>query len=214
MKHQIAELFMTGRTRNLPKGQVIIFEGDPADTLYYIIEGYVKVYSILHTGVERIINIEGPGDFFPLTSYLSGSGAVRYFYECMGDVKLQIISAEKLRDKIKGNFDFAQMLISYSNFKQQKFLQRINTLSVNNARRKVVALLAFLLEKTGEKTPISQLSITLTQQDIANMCALTRETTSAQLVRLRREGVISGAKKIVIDKPKLEKLKDKFDITD
>ena len=213
MKYQIAELFMTGRTRNLPKGQVIIFEGDPADTLYYIIEGYVKVYSILHTGVERIINIEGPGDFFPLTSYLSGSGVVRYFYECMGEVKLQIISAEKLRDKIKGNFDFAQMLVNYSNLKQQRFLQRIDILSVNNARRKVVSLLAFLLEKTGKPETLSQLSITLTQQDIANMCALTRETTSAQLIRLRREGVISGTKKMMIDTRKLDKLKDKLDIT-
>jgi CRP-like cAMP-binding protein len=187
----IAEIFKKGRIKHLPKGQVVIYEGDPTTSIYFIQKGYVKVYNIFNGGEERIIFIYGPGDVFPLTSYLSGSGVVRYFYECMSDAQLYVLGAEELRAKIKNNFDAGEALVNYSNQIQNQFMERIDNLSINDARRKIIALFSFLIDKTGKPAAMTQLGINLTQQDIANMCAITRETASAQILKLKRQGVIA-----------------------
>lgn len=201
------DLFADSRLRKLPKGQIVIYEGDSVDHLYYIVNGFIKVYNILSNGSERTIFIYGPDDLFPFTSYLSGSGVARYFYESIAETEVYSISPKRLEQKVRGNFEIGEALIQYSNSVSQQFIQRIDILSVNDARRKIIALLAFLATKTGNDGDISTLSIPLTTQDIANMCGLTRETVSIQLARLRRAGIVSGGRSLVIDTVKLNKLK-------
>jgi CRP-like cAMP-binding protein len=209
---QIADLFKTGITRKHQKGQILIYEGDPVSQIHYIEEGYVKAYSIQNNGTENIIFIYGPGDVFPLRTYLSGKRIIRYFYSCISDVHIRAIPGERLENQIKNNIEVAELLVEYAYQINQQFFERIETLSVNHAQRKVIALLAFLVEKTGSKELMSELDIPLTQQDLASMSGLTRESISRQLTSLRKQGLItkktSGTIVINIDKLKefLEKL--------
>src|ERR1700689_1629580 len=119
------------------KGKILIYEGDVINKLYYIQEGYVKVYNILDSGSEHIIFVYGPGDIFPFTSYLSGSGTARYFYECMTDAKLQVMSIRDFEDRIRGNVDAGEALITYTSSVGLQFMRLIDVLSVNDARRNV-----------------------------------------------------------------------------
>ena len=203
----IQALFSNARLRKLPKKQIVIYEGDPVECLYYIISGYVKVYNVLGGGVERTIFIYGPGDMFPFTSYLSGAGAARYFYECMTETEVYTIAPSKLEQKVRDHFEIGEAVINYTNNVSQQFLRRIDILSVNDARRKVIALLDYLVSTVGTSDNPSRLKIPLTTQDIANMCGLTRETASVQLGRLRKEGIVSGSNSLKINVNKLEKLK-------
>lgn len=205
-------IFTDARTRNLPKEQVLIYEGDVVNKLYYIREGYVKVYNILDSGSEHIIFVYGPGDIFPFTSYLSGSGTARYFYESMTEVKLKVMAIKEFERRIQGNLQAGEALIAYTTRVGLQFIQRIDVLSVNNAQRKVIAILAFLIHKTGSEDNYTRLDIPLTTQDIADMCGLTRETTSLQLTQLRKEGIVSGSKNLVINTTKLSKIKDELTI--
>ncbi|MBI4033519.1 Crp/Fnr family transcriptional regulator [Candidatus Saccharibacteria bacterium] len=209
----IRELFGGSILRKLPKKQIVLYEGDPIENLYYIVNGYVKVYNILGNGTERTIFIYGPGDIFPFTSYLTGSGLARYFYECMTEVEMCVASPENVEAKVRGNFELGDALIHYTNSVSQQFLSRIDILAVNDARRKVIALLAFLVDKTSDGDGQSRITIPLTTQDIANMCGLTRETTSVQLSRLRKSGILSGSRNLVVNMAKLEKLKPRLAIS-
>jgi CRP/FNR family transcriptional regulator len=200
-------LFESSPLRASTKGQILIYEGDPIRKLYYIITGYVKVYNILDNGSESIIFVYGPGDIFPFTSYLSGSGAARYFYECMTDIKFKSIMPKEFELKVKDNIKAGEALINYTSAVGEQFIQRIDVLSVNSAQRKVIALLAFLIDKTGSKDEYARLDIPLTTQDIADMCGLTRETTSLQLGELRKKGILSGSRNLIINSTKLSKIK-------
>ncbi|HEX5394933.1 MAG TPA: Crp/Fnr family transcriptional regulator [Candidatus Saccharimonadales bacterium] len=198
--------------RKLPKGQLLIYEGDPIDHLYYIVSGYVKVYSIMISGSERTIFIYGPGDLFPFTSYLTSSSNARYFYECMTEVEIYAMTPANFEKKVRGNFTIGEALVHYTNMVSQQFLARIDVLSVNDARRKIIALLAFLIDKCGDGGNPAKICVPLTTQDIANMCGLTRETASVQLSKLRKAGVISGTRNLIINVAKLEKLKPQLAI--
>ena len=52
------------RLRKHPKGSVILFEDDPGDALYVVIEGQVKVVLIGEDGREVILATLADGDFF------------------------------------------------------------------------------------------------------------------------------------------------------
>lgn len=203
----IYKIFEDAGAKNLPKGQILIYEGDVVNRLYYLVGGYVKVYGIQDNGSENIIFVYGPGEIFPFTSYLSGSGTAQYFYECMTDVSLKYIPSKLFERRVQGNIKAGEALITYTTTVGQQFMQRIDVLSVNDARRKVVALLAFLIQKTGSKDNLIRLDLPLTTQDIANMCGLTRETTSIQLTKLRKNGVIYGSRNLTINNTRLDRIK-------
>lgn len=153
MNEVIQQLFVNGRVRRLPRGQIVIYEGDPVTNLYFLAAGYVKVYSILASGSERIIFIYGPGDMFPITSYLSGAGVTRYFYECLTEAEMRLIAPEYLRNKIKDNLELGEALMQYANFMNQQFVARIDMLAAAGAKYKIIALLEFWSVKPVRARP-------------------------------------------------------------
>src|ERR1700728_4796753 len=45
-------------------GEMIFSQGDPADSVFYIVDGNVKITVISEQGTEAVIAILGPGQFF------------------------------------------------------------------------------------------------------------------------------------------------------
>jgi CRP-like cAMP-binding protein len=201
------EIFKGVPERQLHKGQILIYEGDAVRNIYRLLKGYVKVSYIQPNDTRRTIIVYGPGDLFPLVSFLSGSGITRYFYECMTDVELQVMPQQSFQDKIRGDLELGEKLITYSYTMSLQFAERIEVLSAHSSRHKVASLLSYLAAKTGqERKGQIRLDIPLTSQSIADMCGLTRETASVQLQQLKEEGVISGRRHLLLDKKKLQKL--------
>lgn len=201
------ELFDRLPIRNFQKGQILIYEGDMVENIYFLIKGYVKVSNIHTNGTKRTIVVYGPGDSFPLASFLSGQGITRYFYECMTDIELKVMPQQVFQEKIKGHLEWGEKLIAYSYNISLQFVERIEALSANSARQKVAAMLNYLSAKTGQKTDGKiRLEIPLTSQDIADMCGLTRETASLQLQRLKKDGIVSGRRHLLVNDKKLQKL--------
>jgi CRP/FNR family transcriptional regulator len=204
------EVFRDLPSRKLNKGQILIYEGDVINNIYLLMSGYVKVFNIHFSGAQRTIIVYVPGDAFPLTSFLSGQGTARYFYECMTDVELKTMPQRNFQEKIKGNLELGEQLITYASQLNDQFVERIEILSAQSARHKVAALLNYLAGKTGENsTGKTRLDLPLTSQEIADMCGLTRETASMQLQRLKKEGVVSGRRNLTIDDRKLAKIMER-----
>lgn len=194
--------------RRFRKGQILIYEGDPVENLYLLLSGYVKVSNILQSGNQRTIIIYAPGDMFPIDALLTEGAAARYFYECMTDIEVRVETQRQFQEKLHDKLEIGEEIIAYATKINQQTAQRVETLTAESARHKVVSLFNYLADKAGsEKAGKIQLNIPLTSQEIANMCGLTRETTSVQLLRLKSARVISGRRFLVIDPVKLAKLK-------
>jgi CRP-like cAMP-binding protein len=201
----ITDLFKETHLKEYPKGQMLYYEGDSIELLHCIETGYVKVYNISHGGSERIIFIYGPGDVFPLMSYLRGDTSLHWFYSTMTSVSLRSIRPKLLMDRMRNDILVGEALANYAISISDEFIQRIEMLSVNDSKRKIVALLAFLVKKAGAGRPHCEIGVPITQQDMADMSGLTRESTSRQLVNLRSVGLLIGpSNKLVVDLVKLE----------
>ena len=58
------EMFRNGHRRNVAKGQVILKEGDPPKSLYFIMSGAISVELRNWHGQEALLALMHPGDFF------------------------------------------------------------------------------------------------------------------------------------------------------
>jgi len=58
--------------RKYKKGQIIFFEGDPGEAVYFVKEGKIKIYKSDPEGREYILHIFGPGNIFAETVLLGG----------------------------------------------------------------------------------------------------------------------------------------------
>ena len=75
----IDHIFSHIHCRNFPKKTQIVTEGDDSHSLYFLIEGRVKIYLDDDNGKEIIVNIHQPGDFFGELGLIK-SILVQYLY--------------------------------------------------------------------------------------------------------------------------------------
>src|SRR4030065_674185 len=54
------------------RGDIFVFEGAPADVLYFVVDGVVKVFKTSADGKEQILRIIRPGDSFNDVPVLGG----------------------------------------------------------------------------------------------------------------------------------------------
>ena len=62
--HQL--LAASVQIRHYPKGKVVFVEGEPADRLYAIVRGRVRIYQSLTDGREYTLEILGPGELLAI----------------------------------------------------------------------------------------------------------------------------------------------------
>jgi CRP/FNR family cyclic AMP-dependent transcriptional regulator len=59
----LAEFVRLGQTRVFPKGTIVVTEGEPAEVLYVIQEGRLRVFVSDEAGKEVVLNMLGPGEY-------------------------------------------------------------------------------------------------------------------------------------------------------
>ena len=72
-EQELVALAASSITRVVPKSTVVIHENDPADSLFIIQNGKVKVYCSDKSGKEFIMNTQGEGDYFGELALLDDS---------------------------------------------------------------------------------------------------------------------------------------------
>jgi signal transduction histidine kinase len=63
-EEDLDELARAAAERSFPTGTVICQEGEPGDTVYFIVEGYVEIVKQLDDESERHLHDAGPGEYF------------------------------------------------------------------------------------------------------------------------------------------------------
>ena len=67
----------TARRRRYARGEVLVHEGDPSDSLHLVADGRLAIRVSTADGDTAMLNVLGAGDFFGEVSLLDARGAVR-----------------------------------------------------------------------------------------------------------------------------------------
>jgi CRP/FNR family transcriptional regulator len=165
------------------RGEILLFEGEPAETLYFVVSGAVKVFKTSADGKEQILNIIRPGESFNDVPVF-GDGANLASAEAMGAVTLNLIKKSDLEIILREHPQVALNVILVLSKRVQHLISLVEDLSFRHVTSRVAKiLLEYAGDRSGEKPR-------LTQQEMAAMIGTAREMVGRSLKTLEEDGKI------------------------
>lgn len=179
--------------RTYPEGQIIIFQGAQIIETYVIKKGYVIVYDISPDGDRKVLMILKKGQMLPLIWSNKSRKIMRYFYEALTDVEVSVYRTKDIRTLAHEDLETATMLLDYYVKKIEVLTLRLHTIEGTSAKHKIAELFIYLKRACGRRLEPGKFMIRpeLTQQLLAEMCGISRETVSINLKELTDTGAIS-----------------------
>lgn len=169
--------------KSVARGEVIIFEGEPATAIYIVISGVVKVFKTSTDGKEQIIYLARPGDSFNDVPVFNG-GLNLASAEAMTQVNLCGIKKDELEAILPGNPKLAENVLKVLSQRVEQMVSLVEDLSFRRVTGRVAKILLENAEDTtGQKHR-------LTQQEMAAMAGTAREMIGRSLKLLEDEGKI------------------------
>jgi CRP-like cAMP-binding protein len=186
-----AFLASVGEGRSILKrrvGQTIFSQGDPADALFFLQKGKVKVTTVSQQGKEAVVAILGAADFF-------GEG-------CLAGQPLRISTVAALADCSIARLDkiavinvlheqpaFSELFMTYLLARNIRMEADLIDQLFNSSEKRLARLLLLLANFGKEGAPQPVLG-KISQETLAEMVGTTRSRVSYFMNRFRRLGFI------------------------
>ena len=169
--------------KTLQRGELVLIEEEPAEVLYFVASGAVKVFKTSAEGKEQILNIVRPGESFNDVSIFDG-GPNPASVQAMGPVVLYGIRRSELEVILR---DHPQVALNVTKVLAGQ-ARHLGSLVEDLSFRHVIGRVAkILLEHAGDGTGARP---RLTQQDMAAMAGTVREVVGRSLKALEDDGAI------------------------
>lgn len=190
-KTQEFEIFYKQFTiRKYKKGEMLIRADDDPLGIFCLTKGYVRQYTISKTGFELTLHILRPISYFPMVWAVNGTPNV-YFFEALTEVEVGRAPRDQVVNFIKDKPTIIFELLSELIEDYAESLTRIEHLVFSDAYRRVISVLLYISKHFGEKTDKGVIvNHRFTQQDIATLVGVARETASNEMVKLEKKGLI------------------------
>jgi CRP/FNR family transcriptional regulator, cyclic AMP receptor protein len=186
-----------------PRGASIFREGEPADSLYVLKKGMVRLISLSDQGRETILHILKPDELF---GELLLSEQKRPFTAiAIEDSQVTIISQESFVELLSTvptvALNFIRLLSKRLATAERGLAEFSHTWSYHRLAR----VLLQLSEKYGQEAPGGTLiNVHLTHEDVANLIGTSRETVTTQLSKFTRMGLLRReARHFIVARSKL-----------
>lgn len=177
-------------TREYKKGEILIRADDNPQGIFCLTKGYVRQFTISKTGIELTLQILKPITYFPLIWAVNGAPNI-YFYEALTPVEVGRAPKEQVMSFIKDKPSIILELMSKLLGDYAEILSRIEHLVFSDAYRRVISVLLYIAKHFGEKEGKGIIvNHRFTQQDIATLVGVARETASVEIGILEKKGLV------------------------
>jgi CRP-like cAMP-binding protein len=170
------------------KGQGLFAQGDPADSVFYIQEGQVKVTVLSEQGKEAVVAMLGAGDF-------CGEG-------CLGGQQVRMASVVAMTDCVAARMEKAAVIRRLHDDQEFSELFTAHLLARNirveadlvdqlfHSSEKRLARLLLILANFGKEGKPETVIPPISQETLAEMIGTTRSRVSFFMNRFRQLGFI------------------------
>ncbi len=184
------------------RGETIYLPGDQSDAVYFVKMGRVKLSHRDRSGKKMTIRVCGLGKPFGVMAAM-GEEARPFEATALDDVWLCWVERERFARFAEFHPQIALRIAKIVGLHRQELENRLADLLFLDVRARLARTLLKLAEKYGRKVDDGiQVQVRVTHRDIAELIDSTRETTTAELNRLNREGIVTRRRgKFVIRNP-------------
>lgn len=189
VQQTIIDFFETYPVRQFSKSHIFIQPHEPLHHIYYLESGLINQYDIASNGNEIIVNVFKPGSFLPMSAIINKSSN-RYFFEAATMVTVRIAPAanglEFLQDNPQVVFDLLRRVYRGTD----GLLQRMTHLMGGNAKSRLLFELVTCAQRFSHPAPQNKRLLELTENDLAKLSGLSRETVSRTIQQLKKDGLV------------------------
>ena len=189
----------------LPAGKTLFSEGDPADALYHLTDGTVRLVKLLGDGRRQIMGFAFAGDLLGL--------GVRDGFSCNAEA---VDDARICRFPVK---DLNRLFRSYPEMERRLLDTARRRLAADQdqmlllGRKSPIEKLASFLLNASERArvagrPDNPILLAMSRGDIADYLGLTVETVSRSFSRLKADKVITLPEPTLVRLVDLDRLED------
>jgi CRP-like cAMP-binding protein len=181
------------------KDQFIYFPDEPAQYIYMIADGRVRIGNYLDDGKEVVTAILGMGEIFGELA-LAGEEKRRDFAQAMDDkTTVCPLSIDELKQLMYGNQELSFKMLKLVGLRLMKLERKLELLVFKDARTRIVEFIKDSATWKGKKVGYETLVPTkLTHKDIAALTGTSRQTVTTILNELKEKNLINFDRKKIL----------------
>lgn len=190
-------LLAVSSERRFTNGQVIFQKGEPGTSMMAVLEGRVRISAYSEDGREIILNMVDPGQLFGEIALLDGKERSADA-TAMGKTQLLILDRRDFLPFLERNPKIAVQLIEVLCARLRHTSDMVESIAFLEFGARLARVLLQMADHYGKPTENGLLiDLRISQSDLGNLIASTRESVNRQLSAWTQEGVI------VIDQGKI-----------
>lgn len=175
-------------TRNHPANQVILLENDWGSSVYFILEGWVKIRTYNLDGKEVTLNILGKGEIFGEMAALDevprSTDVITLAPTIIGNLPAQDFVKLIYTEPMAG-VRLAQLM-----GRRLRQVNRRLRLRESDSMSRVADTILFLADGQGKRTTEGTEIPNLPHRELSSLSGLARETVTRVLTKLEKKGLI------------------------
>lgn len=190
----------------LEPGQTLFDEGEPADHVFNMTEGTLKVFKLLPDGRRQVTGFLFAGDFLGLAS----QDTYAFSAEAVTPARLCRFQRRQLDGLLNRHPEMERRLLSKASHELAEAQEQMLLLGRKTAKERVASFLLLLARRAAQRgAAVDPVSVPMSRTDIADYLGLTTETVSRTFTRLKSDGLIKllpGGKVSLVRRDALEEM--------
>lgn len=182
--------------RRYPKNSTIILYGAPSDTLYYLVNGSVRVL-VEDDGQELVLAYLNKGDFF---------GELGFFQEdprsatviTREETETAEITYTRFRELVMRDPEILIMLTGQIADRLRRTSEKVRTLAFEDVAGRIARTLLELTHQPDAMTHPDGMQLRITRQELAKIVGCSREMAGRVLKDLEEQGLITAHGKTIV----------------
>jgi CRP/FNR family transcriptional regulator, cyclic AMP receptor protein len=181
----------TGKGRTLAhyaKNHTIFLQGDPADAIFYIQKGKIKLTVVSKQGKEAVVALLGPGDFFG-EGCLAGQSLRMASATTMSECSIMRLEKTGVIRLLHDQPTFSELLLHHLLSRNIRIEEDLVDQLFNSSEKRLARVL-LLLANFGKEGKPELVIPKISQETLAEIVGTTRSRVSFFMNRFRKMGFI------------------------
>ncbi|MBU1211153.1 MAG: Crp/Fnr family transcriptional regulator [Alphaproteobacteria bacterium] len=186
LPNELAEtILQRATTRTYHRGETIFLQGDPADFIFVVLDGWMKLFRITPTGSEAVVGVFTKGRSFGEAVAFAG-GTYPVSAEAVTEGRLLLVRAGILSSMMKDRPEIATAILSSAFRHLQGLVSQLEQLKAHTGAQRVAE---FLLELCNSETGSCTITLPYDKTLIAGRLGMQPQSLSRAFNRLEPLGV-------------------------
>lgn len=173
------------------KGAYLFQEGEAASNIFWLQSGKIQIGKVIPDGRELTIRISKAMDMLIEMTLFEENANYTMNARAIESGEALVIPRRKLELALSSKTELMVQWLRYTHNDHLRTQSKLRDLILNGKKGGVYSTLIRMGNTFGEKTEDGlQLNVSLTNQEMANLCGTSREVVNRLLSELRKEGII------------------------